>query len=334
MRKQYEKISKKMMRLSVDNILLGLLVMIALFTGGILASVKVKADDTTVIDEITIMIPVACSMNSDDAAADPHTEELMPGEYKSDIGTTNIQVFCNDFAGFAVYAIGASSNTDGNTNLVGQTSSQTIPTGTDATGSVSNWAMKLIKVTNPASGDPIVYNPENLSIANGYDDYSVVPSTYTKVANFEAASGSGPATTDRTLGSKLQTTYAASASASQAADTYVGQVKYLLVHPATLVPGTYTLVYNGNGARSGSTPSETGIKNYETHTLKNNGYTAPNGYSFAGWCTIQDTSATTQNPQTTCKGVSYANQAVLPANPDASATSGGTFTLYAYWRKN
>lgn len=323
---------KNVFKLKMDNVIIGLLVFVTLISGGILASVKVKADDATVIDEVTVMIPVACSMNSDDATTDPHTEELMPGEYKSDIGTTNIQVFCNDFAGFAVYAIGASSNTDGNTNLVGQTSSQTIPTGTNTTGSVSNWAMKLIKVTNPASGDPIVYNPENLSITNGYDDYSVVPSDYTKVASYTAASG--PSTTDSTLGSKLQTTYAASASASQAADTYVGQVKYLLVHPATLVPGTYTLVYNGNGARSGSMPSETGIKNYETHTLKNNGYTAPSNYTFAGWCTIQDTSATTQNPQTSCKGVSYANQATLPANPDASATSGGTFTLYAYWKKN
>lgn len=317
---------KNVFKLKMDNVIIGLLVFVTLISGGILASVKVKADDTTVIDEVTVMIPVACSMNSDDASTDPHTEELMPGEYKPDIGITNIQVFCNDFAGFAVYAIGASSNTDGNTNLVGQTSSQTISTGTDTTGSVSNWAMKLIKVANTT------YNPDNLSIVTGYNDYHAVPSGYTKVIEYKNNSGS--ATTDQSLGAHIQTTYAASASASQAADTYVGQVKYLLVHPATLVPGTYTLVYNGNGARSGSMPSETGIKNYETHILKNNGYTAPSNYTFAGWCTIQDTSATTQNPQTSCKGVSYTNQATLPANPDASATSGGTFTLYAYWKKN
>ena len=322
---------KNVFKLKTDNVIIGLLVFVTLISGGILASVKVKADDTTVIDEVTVMIPVACSMNSDDATTDPHTDELMSGEYKSDIGITNIQVFCNDFAGFAVYAIGASNNTDGNTDLVGQTSSQTIPTGTDDTGSVSNWAMKLIKVTNPTSGDPIVYNPENLSIENGYDNYSEVPSDYTKVASYTAVSG--PSTTDLTLGSKLQTTYAASASASQAADTYVGQVKYLLVHPATLVPGTYTLVYNGNGTNSVSMSNETGIKNYETHTLKAITYKL-SGYTFAGWCTIQDTSATTQNPQTSCKGVSYADKEVLPASPDASATSGGTFTLYAYWKKN
>ncbi len=317
---------KNVFKLKIDNVVIGLLVFVTLISGGILASVKVKADDTTVIDEVTVMIPVACSMRSDNATANPHTYELMSGEYKSDIGITNIQVFCNDFAGFAVYAIGASNNTDGNTDLVGQTSSQTIPTGTNTTGSVSNWAMKLIKVANTT------YNPDNLSIVTGYNDYHAVPSDYTKVIEYKNNSGS--ATTDQSLGAHIQTTYAASASASQATDTYVGQVKYLLVHPATLVPGTYTLAYNGNGASSGSMPSETGIKNYETHTLKNNGYTAPSNYTFAGWCTIQDTSATTQNPQTSCKGVSYANQATLPANPDASATSDGTFTLYAYWKKN
>lgn len=228
---------KNVFKLKTDNVIIGLLVFVTLISGGVLASAGVKADDTTVVDEITVMIPAACSMSGTISQGHEHTETLMPGEYKADIGTTDVQVFCNDFAGFAVYAIGASSNTDGNTNLVGQTSSQTIPTGTNTTGSVSNWAMKLIKVTNPTSGDPIVYNPENLSIENGYDNYSVVPSDYTKVASYKAASG--PSTTDRTLGSKLQTTYAASASASQAADTYVGQVKYLLVHPATLKPGTY-----------------------------------------------------------------------------------------------
>lgn len=52
-------------------------------------------------------------------------------------------------------------------------------------------------------------------------------------------------------------------------------------------------MYNGNGTNSVSMSNETGIKNYETHTLKANTYKF-NGYAFAGWCTIQDTSATTR----------------------------------------
>lgn len=322
---------KKIFSLKIDNVVIGLLVFATLASGGILASVRVKADNTTAVDEVTVMIPVACSIAGTISQGNEHTDTLMPGEYKADIGTTDVKVVCNDFAGFAVYAIGFSGDTDGTTNMIGTTTGQTIPTGTDSTGGVSNWAMKVIKVENPASGDPVTYNPNNLSITNGYNTYNTVPNTYVKVANYETASSGGSSTTDTALGSKFQTTYAASASATQAADTYVGKVKYLLVHPATLEPGTYTLAYNGNGARSGTMTSETGLKNYETHTLKNNGYTAPSGYSFAGWCTIQDT---TQTPQTSCKGVSYANQGVLPASPDASATSGDTFTLYAYWKKN
>lgn len=97
--------------------------------------------------------------------------------------------FFNDFSGFAIYAIGYSNNIDGTTGMIGTNTSQIIPTGTDDTGSVSNWAMKLIKVENPVSGDPITYNPDNLSITNNYDDYNVVPSAYTKVASYTSASG-------------------------------------------------------------------------------------------------------------------------------------------------
>ena len=315
---------KNVFKSKMDNVIIGLLVFVTLISGGILASVKVKADDTTVIDEVTVMIPVACSMSGTISQGHEHTETLMPGEYKADIGTTDVQVFCNDFAGFAVYAIGFSGNTDGNTNMIGTNTGQTIGTGTS--GSNSRWAMKLIEIDDPT----VTYNPENLSIASGYDSYSVVPSNYTKVVEYKNNSGS--ATTDRSLGANVQTTYAALASTTQVADTYVGKVKYLLMHPATIVPGNYTLIYEKNGGTTGTMNNET-VSNASTHTLTINAYGAPSGYSFAGWCTVQDTSATAQNPQTNCGGMSYANGATLPASPDASATSGGTFRLYAYWKK-
>lgn len=326
---------KKIVKLKIDNVIVGLLVFATLVSGGILASAGVKADDTTVVDEITVMIPAACSMSGTISQGNEHTDTLMPGEYKAGIGTTDVQVFCNDFAGFAVYAVGFSgTNGEATNRMVGTNSGQMITTGTATSGDTSQWAMKLIKVTNPGGGAPdITYHPENLTILDNYDSssYHAVPATYDKVLSYTAASG--PATTDTTLGSKFQTTYAVFASATQAADTYVGKVKYLLVHPATVVPGNYTLVYDKNGGTTGTMNSET-VSNLSTHTLANNAYGAPSGYSFAGWCTIQDTSATAQNPQTSCRGMSYANGATLPASPDASATSGGTFTLFAYWKKN
>ena len=314
---------KNVFKLKMDNIIIGLLVFATLVSGGVLASVRAKADDTTVVDEITVMIPAACSISGNISQGNEHTDTLMPNEYKANIGTTDVKVFCNDFAGFSVYAIGFSGNNNGATNMIGVNTGQTIPTGIDATGSVSNWAMKVIKVNDST----VAYHPENLSIANGYDTYHTVPNTYVKVANYEAASG--PSTTDTTLGSKFQTTYAASVSAVQAADTYVGKVKYVLVHPATMVAGTYTVAYNANGG-SGTMSSETGLLNYEPHTLTANAFIAPSGYIFNGWCTVQDQ---TQTPyQTTCGGDSYVDGATLPASSSIAATSGGTLNLYAYWK--
>ncbi len=325
---------KKAFKLKIDNIIVGLLVFATLVAGGVLVSTKVKADNVTVVDEVTIMIPASCSMSGTISQGNEHTDTLMPGGYKAGIGTTDIQVFCNDFAGFAVYAIGFSgTNGEATNRMVGTNSGQMITTGTATSGDTSQWAMKLIKVTNPGGGAPdITYNPENLTILDNYDSssYHAVPATYDKVLSYTAASG--PATTDTKLGSKFQTTYAVFASAAQAADTYEGKVKYLLMHPATMEPGTYTLVYNKNGGGNSSTMGNETVLNYETHTLKKNTFGNPSGgYTFAGWCTIQDT---TQTPQTTCKGMSYADQGVLPASPDPAAKPpNGQLILYAYWRK-
>lgn len=321
---------KRAVGLKINNVVIWLLVFAVLVSGGVLASARVKADgespaSTAVVDEITIMIPVACSMSGTISQGNEHTDTLMAGEYKANIGTTDMRVFCNDFAGFAVYAIGFSGDVDGGTNMIGTDTGRTIPTGIDSTGSVSNWAMKVIKVGNPVSGDPVTYNPDNLSITNGYDVYHTVPNAYAKVANYEATSGSGPSTTDTTLGSKFQTTYAVSASASQGADTYVGKVKYVLVHPATMVAGLYAVVYNANGG-SGTMTNDTQVYNYTEHILTANAYTAPSGYEFAGWCTTQDSS---QTPQTTCSGTSYVDGGTIPAS---TVASGGTLTLYAYWK--
>ena len=124
-------------------------------------------------------------------------------------------------------------------------------------------------------------------------------------------------------------------SATQPAGTYEGKVKYMLVHPATMEAGTYTLAYNANGG-AGAMASETNLPNYQEHAIKANTFTAPNGYMFAGWCTVQDTTASGvvqgANPQTTCNGDSYLNNGTLPASPSVSATAGGTLTLYAYWK--
>ena len=317
---------KKIFSLKIDNVVIGLLVFATLASGGILASAGVKADDTTVVDEITVMIPVACSMSGTVTSA--HTDTVTAVSYTEDIGVTDLKVTCNDFNGFSIYAVGFTDNTEGTTTMRGASSNLAIPTGVYHEGdTTSSWAMKLTKVTNPGGGDPdITYNPNILSITNGYSDYNVVPSSLTQVAEYKD-SGDGSSATDQTLGAHVQTTYAAYVSGSQAADTYTGQVKYVLVHPADFATGKYSIVYNANGG-AGTMASESNVPNYEPHIIPASTITPPSGYVLAGWCTVRDSSATAQNPQTTCTGTSYSD--AIPASEVAANT---TLNLYAYWRR-
>ena len=328
-----KKVSKITKKLDIEKTMIGFLVLATFLSGGILASVRVKAG-TEVVDEVTVVIPVACSMSSTSSSNNVYTETVTADSYTPNIGDTRIKVFCNDFAGFSVYAVGFTNDTIGNNTMATSTTpAQTINTGTATSGNTSNWAMKLTKVTNTSGQQDITYGEDNLAITDGTTNYNgvyrTVPATYTKVATY--TNNNGPATTDTALGSNIDARYAVFVSATQPAGTYEGKVKYMLVHPATMEAGTYTLAYNANGG-TGTMTSETGLPNYQDHTIKANTFTAPTGYMFAGWCTVQDSNATAQNPQTTCTGDSYADGATLPASPSTAATAGGTLTLYAYWK--
>ncbi len=185
-----------------------------------------KADNTAV-SFASITISSTCSLTANVDVA--HSATLINGAYSggSDyypdgIGKTTITAFCNNSAGFAIYAVGYSGEpgTYGNNTLIGtQSANHFIRTGTATTGDTSEWAMKITKVT-----DATAYSPESLTITNDFDSYHAVPDDYTKVAQFTS-------TTDETLGSKFTTTYAVYASPTQVADTYTGQVKYTLIHP-------------------------------------------------------------------------------------------------------
>jgi len=82
-----------------------------------------------------------------------------------------------------------------------------------------------------------------------------------------------------------------------------------------VVPNTYTVVYNGNGATGGSTANSSHTYNVAKN-LTGNGFTKTN-YRFKGWST--DPHATT--PQ-------YSNsQSVI----NLTSTNGGVINLYAIW---
>jgi len=258
-------------------------------------------EDTSLVDEVNISVPVSCSFT---AGGGSYSDSITAGT-TSTIVANNITTSCNDANGYSIYAIGYSDNTyDSNyhTDLI-FSSDNTYNIKTNATGTNSNWKMKLTPVSDA-------------TISNSYDSFQNIPSAFTKVATF----------TGLTTASTITPSYQITISQSQPAGNYTGKVKYVLVHPNSFTAGNYSVVYKPNGG-TGTNVTVSDIANYEPYTIAASTFTAPSGFQFAGWCTIQDN---TQSPQTSCAGGTL-------YQPDDIATSlasaGGTFNLYATWSK-
>ena len=208
------------MRVNGVAVFLGGLIGLTLFSGALLVSPLSRADDFAV-DNVAISVPVSCSLEGTGMTS--HNASIVNGTYQADIGSTTLKALCNDFEGFAVYAIGFTNEEYGNTNLIGDNAGQLIVTGTATSAGnpdISNWAVKL--TTNSGATYP-------LTLDNGFGSYSSVPATYTKVAHRDSATDIGTSA----MGSELTTTYAAYIAKNQIADSYYGMVKYTLVHPAS-----------------------------------------------------------------------------------------------------
>ena len=262
--------------------LLGLITL-TLLSGLILTSSTTSATDDSIVDEINITVPVSCTLTG--TGMNSHNAEIPNGTYTADIGTTTLKAFCNDNAGFAIYAAGYTGNEIGGTNsnkLVGTASSSnaTIDTGTATSAGnpdTSNWAMKLTTVSSPTPTYPI-------TLDNGFGSYSAVPNSYTKVAHRDSSTDIGTSAE----GATLTTTYAAYISKTQAADTYSGQVIYTLVHPASeepLQPQPSTagcINYFANASTAVGTMGCQSATDGNTITLLASNFSRT-GYGFAGW---------------------------------------------------
>ena len=209
------------MRKNLNLIALGGLVSTTVVSGLVLSSPMTRATNSS-STTAKVTVSSVCSMTA--TVTSEHTANLIAGTYSgtnypNGIGETSIETFCNDQNGYAIYAIGFTNNVLGNNKLsgVGLSANDDIITGTNTgpvnNNDISNWAMK---VTAGAGTDAP-------SILNGFDNFSAVPSIYTKVATLDRA----------TTASTIKTTYAAYMSKLQPAGTYTGQVKYTLVHPNT-----------------------------------------------------------------------------------------------------
>ena len=264
-------------------VILGLFGLLTTVIGGLLASSYVSAEDGSVIDQVRIAVPVACTIKG--TGMQSHNANINNGLYEDDIGSTVLHAFCNDNEGFAIYAAGYTGNEVGGTNsnkLVGTTASgnATIESGIATTAGnpdVSNWAMKLTMTQD--SGDTTTDNAFTIDSAPNvalpsqaesgatqapFSDYHVVPNEYVKVAH----KNSGTDMTETTGGVKLTTTYAAYISKTQPADTYSGQVIYTLVHPASHpIPQTDSMLITGKELSNKLKNLSGGITDASTQTL-------------------------------------------------------------------
>ncbi len=201
----------------------GALVSLTTISGLLLSSTITHADgNTSSSDAVSVTVDTACTMTGgptgESTTDNTYTATIDPGTY-SEISGSKLVTLCNDNLGYSLYAIGFSGDSYDSathTDLIGSGSIGNIQTGTSGTNSY--WAMKLEAVSG-------VTPP---TILNDFDNYHVIPSSYTQIAKQETATGSP---TD--AGASVQTKYKVNISSSQTAGTYQGKVKYTMVHPNT-----------------------------------------------------------------------------------------------------
>ncbi len=289
------------------------LVTASLLSGTLLMSNKTSADNDSAVDNISISIPVSCTLSG--TGMNSHNATIPNGTYQDSIGTTTLKAFCNDNNGFAIYANGYTGDTLGNNKLIGSSISSEIVTGTATTAGspdVSNWAMKL--ETNSSA-------TYALALDNGFGSYSNVPSSYTKVAHRDSNTDLGTSAE----GATLTSTYAAYIAKTQPADSYQGQVIYTLVHPSNEEPlqpqpaKPGKIVYHPNTSSVQGQMGDQDATNSAETTLWASNFKRT-GYGFAGWNTAFDYSGTNYGPIQTI---------TAPADVETNGLS-----LYAVWIKS
>lgn len=185
------------------------------------AAATFAAENITSSDTVSVTIDSACSLTA--TGTQSYSTTLTNGGSKDDLGSTSINIKCNDPGGWSVKAVGGNTSTTadaGNTDMAPSkaTSTPIKSVGTFATGA-SDWGMKLTAGT----GD---YAP---TIVAAYSDFTAVPGSETAVVT----NADGKPTTDQTTGSTFTTMYKVAVSATQQADTYIGKVNFKLYHPAS-----------------------------------------------------------------------------------------------------
>ena len=228
-------------QLSLNKILFiipGLLLLFAVVSGFIFSNSSTYADtSTSKTSNVAVVVNTACTITTGGGI---HSKTIDPGTNDT-IDGNPINVSCNDTGGYALYAIGFSGDsydTPNNTKMLSSLGSNDIPTATSGTSSY--WAMKATP-----SGTDVP------TIDNSYSNFQVIPATYTKISHYPNI------TVGATNNNSVTTpTYKINIMSNQPAATYVGKVKYTLVHPTTAPePSTKTIANATYMQEVGSCPN-------------------------------------------------------------------------------
>ena len=285
---------------NLDYLIVASMVFATVGLGMVAGSIRVRADGTASANA-SVNVAAACSMSSSNESA--HSTTMVNNDTKENVGLTTFTATCNDPGGLAIYAIGYSNDEYGNTDMIGTLGN--IATGTN--DSTSNWSMKLMNTDGYTAPDFL------------QNTYTAVPSTYTKVAarnsNTTSATSFG-----------VSATYRFHTSATQPADTYVGKVKYTMVHPATKLPqdgpmncASGKICYSPNANDTEGTMATQNVIASPTLFPSNFSRT---GYGFAGWSDKFDYAT---NPEAKFYGP---NETITLNTADYTGTNPG-LSLYA-----
>ena len=327
----HTKLSKRLINptIIIPSIFLFLTVISALNLTKSPSSTKVSATEDRKSVQASVTVPDTCYMSS---TSTTHTDTVNGGTYTENFGgESTVTVTCNDRNGYSVYAVGYSNDVEGTNGLIGTSTGLVIPSGTSTSTNVSNWAMKL----TPVAG---TYAPTILCDTNGsFANYHVVPTTTTKVATL---------TSDINVSnsSQFKTSYAVAVAPSQAADTYIGKVKYTVVHPnGANSDGTvdsYSVTLGFTNADSIAIDGTTYSSSQTSITLNNGVHrisgTFPSGYEFSSWnstgnITITDSASASTTINVTGTGtLTLTGQKQVVTFAQAYAAAGKTQTSGYY----
>ena len=263
----------------------------------------------------SVTVSAACSFNVTRAAGYDNENgytDTLANNASTEITGSTFTTICNDSGGYAIYSIEYGNNTLGETDLISANGSSNITSSSNPASGTSYWQMKLTATTD---NQPV--------LDNGYNNYSAIPSTYTKVASYSTITD--PASSSTRTGQAITAHYKAYASSTQPADTYTGAVKYTMVHPGTITAPSIcpanSICYspNADGTVNGSMGNQTIANDATSATLLASNFWR-SGYGFAGWNTEYDGSGTFYGP----------NEDIEFEAGQYGGTNGG-LSLYAVW---